>query len=175
MSNAESVKQFTEAARNIACPNIPQPLSKKDVRFIIRMVMSEMQELAATVCETKMESVQMMQSCLSEIDVSEIPKPPLTPSGLVDIREERMEQIANQADAMVDSWYYMLDIAAKHGINLSKVFDVVHQANMDKRSQDGLFHRREDGKILKPIDWQPPNITAEIKRQTTKGSWPSFY
>ena len=72
---------------------------------------------------------------------------------------------------MVDSWYYMLDTACKHGINLSAIFDKVHEANMSKRFPDGTFHRREDGKIEKPPGWTPPNISGEINRQYREGSW----
>ena len=37
----------------------------------------------------------------------------------------------------------------------------------------GQFLRREDGKIIKPAGWQPPNIEAEIERQDREGAFPS--
>ena len=54
---------------------------------------------------------------------------------------------------------------------MSKIFDVVHAANMAKRDPTtGKFIRREDdGKIIKPAGWQPPDVTAEIKRQISVG------
>lgn len=53
----------------------------------------------------------------------------------------------------------MLNAAAKNGIDLSKVFDAVHQANMDKKDKKtGKFIKRDDGEILKPEGWKPANI-----------------
>src|SRR5208282_6773379 len=80
--------------------------------------------------------------------------------------------VAEQADAMVDAWYYMLNTGAKHGMNLSALFATVHSANMAKKFPDGTFHRRpEDGKIVKPDGWHEPNIVGEIVRQQRDGAW----
>ena len=68
----------------------------------------------------------------------------------------------------------MLNAAAKKGVNLSSVFDVVHDANMAKKWEDGTFHKREDGKILKPETWSPPDVQKEIARQFKEGSFYSF-
>ena len=82
------------------------------------------------------------------------------------------EQIANQADALVDSYYYSLNAACKSGINMSKVFGKVHGANMAKRdAKSGEFLKRADGKIIKPEGWCAPDIEAEIKQQLEEGSW----
>ena len=52
-----------------------------------------------------------------------------------------------------------LENVLKNGIDLSKVFDAVHQANMDKKDKKtGKFIKRNDGKILKPEGWKPANI-----------------
>jgi len=75
-------------------------------------------------------------------------------------------------DALVDVYYYMLNAACKKGVNLSSVFGTVHAANMAKRDPEtGKFLKREDGKIVKPRGWQPPDIEAEIRRQTREGAW----
>lgn len=85
----------------------------------------------------------------------------------------RISQIADQADALVDVEYYMLDCACKKGVNMSALFGVVHAANMAKRDPaTGKFIKRDDGKIVKPAGWQPPDIDAEILRQTKNGAWP---
>ena len=82
------------------------------------------------------------------------------------------ELIAEQGDAFVDIWYYSLNAMAKKGVNLSKIFDLVHGANMAKRDPEtGKFLKRDDGKIIKPKGWRPPNVSAEIKRQIEDGSW----
>ena len=50
------------------------------------------------------------------------------------------------------------------------MFDIVHGANMAKRDPStGKFLKRDDGKIIKPAGWQPPDVKAEIVRQMTHG------
>ncbi|MDG2028082.1 MAG: hypothetical protein P8J50_13325 [Acidimicrobiales bacterium] len=80
--------------------------------------------------------------------------------------------VAEQADALVDAIYYMCDTAVRHGLNLDRIFDIVHGANMQK-VVDGRVIRRDDGKILKPEGWQDPArlLLAEMARQETDGSW----
>ncbi len=162
MSNAQNVKDFTEGYTDNKCPDTPIAMTKDSVFFIIRMVMSELDELAATVTSDDEESTKFMQDALSKIDKCQHYQ-----------YNTNIELIAAQADSMVDAWYYMLNIAAKHGINLSKLFDIIHQANMNKRdTETGKFIRRQsDGKVIKPIGWQPPNINKEIEKQIENGSW----
>ena len=65
---------------------------------------------------------------------------------------------------MVDIWYYSLNAAAKKGIDLSKIFEEVHAANMAKKDPTtGKFIIREsDGKIIKPDGWKEPNIMTTL-------------
>lgn len=80
--------------------------------------------------------------------------------------------VAEQADALVDAIYYICDTAVRHGMNLDRIFDIVHGANMQK-VVDGRVIRRDDGKILKPEGWQDPGplLLDEVTRQTLDGSW----
>ncbi len=80
--------------------------------------------------------------------------------------------ISEQADALVDAMYYLLDTAVKHGMNLDPIFDIVHETNL-KKIVNGKVLRREDGKVIKPKDWQDPNvlIKKEIQRQQNEGSF----
>jgi predicted HAD superfamily Cof-like phosphohydrolase len=48
------------------------------------------------------------------------------------------EDVYGQADAMID------------------LFEIVQAANMEKLWPDGKPHFREDGKVIKPEGWQPP-------------------
>jgi hypothetical protein len=157
-TNAHKVKQFTEESLGKECPNNPQKMTKNEVVFIAGMVISEMVELLQTVCETPEETIETAHNCVG-VDFNLNYKKPYTD----------VEIIAEQGDAMVDAWYYMLNAAAKKGINLSNIFDVVHAANMAKRGPDGKFHKREDGKIIKPDTWKEPDIVAEIERQQKVG------
>ena len=80
--------------------------------------------------------------------------------------------VVEQADALVDAVYYICDTAVRHGMNLDRVFEIVHGANMQK-VVDGRVIRRDDGKILKPKGWRDPGplLIAELDRQQREGSW----
>jgi len=161
--NATDVYQFTTET-GYPCPDQPTVMTKDSVSFIIRMVMSELDELACTVCSDAESRDRLMNEALSDRDYCK---------NFSDSYRSDDELIGAQFDALVDSWYYSLNTAAKHGVNMSKIFDVVHKANMDKRDPEtGKFLSREsDGKIIKPKDWQSPNITGEITRQRKQGAW----
>jgi len=155
MSDYDKVKQFTEESGYV-CPKTPQLMNRKEVEFLIKMVLSELQELADTVTDSTMESVAFMHDCIG-VDPSKRSTEP----------KSEFEIIGEQADAAVDAWVYMLNAFCKKGVNLSKIFDIVHESNMAKRDpKTGKFIRREsDGKIIKPEGWKAPDITAEIIRQ----------
>lgn len=79
---------------------------------------------------------------------------------------EEAETIEDEADALVDAIYYICDCAVKQGIDLDKIFNIVHGANMQK-VENGKVIRRDDGKVLKPESWKDPQplIKEEIERQ----------
>jgi len=163
MDQSSQVREFTVGAGQ-TCPDRPEVMDKKEVDFISKMILDEVMELLATVY-TPEEAKATLKSM---IDTSkDIPKTnyPETEAG-------RIQQIADQADALVDIEYYMLNCACKKGVNLSSLFGVVHAANMAKRDPvTGKFLKREDGKIIKPAGWQPPDIESEIARQVKVGAW----
>lgn len=164
MNNAEQVREFTEGASGAKCPDTPQAMTPEQVMFIIRMVMSEMCELACTVSKTEQERDAFMQKALDTRDKC---------TKLSDTYCDDVALVSAQFDALVDSWYYSLNTAAKHGVNLSSIFDIVHQANMAKRDpKTGKFLKREsDGKIIKPVGWKSPDVDGEIKKQMEQGAW----
>lgn len=159
-SDAELVREFTEGSQT-ECPTPPQPMNREEVGFIIGMVLSEMLELAQTITKTDEEAVQFLHDRV-KTDLSHHER-----------QDNPIHKTANQADAAVDAIYYLYNCFGKKGVNLSKVFGVVHAANMAKRDPTtGKFVKREsDGKVLKPPNWQPPDIHAEIQRQILEGSW----
>jgi predicted HAD superfamily Cof-like phosphohydrolase len=160
---ASHVREFTIGAGQ-PCPDRPEVMTKEEVEFISKMILDEVMELMATVAAPE----DAKASLKSMIDKSkDIPK-----TTYVEGEKGRISQIADQADALVDIEYYMLNSACKKGVNLSSLFGVVHAANMAKRDPStGKFIKRDDGKIIKPVGWQPPDIDAEIERQTREGAW----
>lgn len=153
-SDADKVKEFTEESMGIKCPTVPTIMSKKEVEFITKMILSELTELAQTISDTPEDALNFVKNCIGTDFNKNYKKP-----------EDDIKLCAEQYDAFVDIWYYSLNMSCKKGVNLSKIFDVVHQANMNKRWSDGKFHRREDGKVLKPDNFEEAKIDEEIKRQ----------
>jgi predicted HAD superfamily Cof-like phosphohydrolase len=69
--------------------------------------------------------------------------------------------IVKVADGIADLIYVLIGTAHSYGIPLEKVWKEVHQTNMAKEGGS----TREDGKILKPEGWVPPDIAYLIKRE----------
>jgi len=161
MSDAEKVREFTfEAGQPV--PEKPQLMAVDEVNFIAKMILDELLELYSTVMGPK-NAKAAMTKMLS--DAKNVPKMNVHPN-------KTHELIAEQGDAFVDIWYYSLNCMAKKGVNLSSIFDLVHNANMAKRDPEtGKFIKRADGKIIKPKGWRAPNVSAEIKRQQDQGAW----
>lgn len=67
----------------------------------------------------------------------------------------------SQLDALIDLLYVVHGTAVEMGLNpeaLEEAFKVVHLSNLAKLGKDGKPILREDGKLLKPEGWQPPNL-----------------
>lgn len=64
-------------------------------------------------------------------------------------------------DGLADLEYVLKGAAVTFGIDLEPFFAEVHRSNMDKEGG----RTREDGKVLKPEGWQPPDIDRILIRQ----------
>jgi predicted HAD superfamily Cof-like phosphohydrolase len=159
LSDYELVKKFTRAA-GTHCPGAPKPMSRERVEFLIRMVLSEMQELALTVTDSTEEALQLVRDSIGA-DPSEWRE--LT---------DTVEVIADQEDALADAWVYMLNVAAEHGQDISSMFQLVMASNMAKIDPitGKCTRRKEDGKILKPAGWKAPDTVSEVQRQLEEGT-----
>jgi predicted HAD superfamily Cof-like phosphohydrolase len=70
----------------------------------------------------------------------------------------------DDVDALVD--ILVVTIGALHsiGVDVEGAWNEVHRSNMAKvDSGTGVVLRREDGKILKPEGWQPPNLKQYLR------------
>lgn len=66
--------------------------------------------------------------------------------------------MAKIADGLTDSIYVHVGAAIEYGIPLEKIWEIVQRANMAKVDPvTGKVRKREDGKVLKPDGWQPPD------------------
>lgn len=154
-THSQLVREFTEESSGMKLPMRPVPMTRDEVRFIVRMVIGEMMELCTTVNESVKDTQDFFSKCFDECDLPRVNSH----------EKSEIEIMAEQYDSFVDAWYYMLNMAAKKGVDLDGIFNQVHGANMAKRFPDGTFHRREDGKVIKPEGWIEPDIVGEIKRQ----------
>ncbi len=72
--------------------------------------------------------------------------------------------VVGVADALADIQYVVNGAAIVWGIDLDPVAAEVHRSNMTKRG--GKL--REDGKLLKPDHYEPPNIERVLAEQVEK-------
>jgi predicted HAD superfamily Cof-like phosphohydrolase len=160
MTDSKLVREFTKAAGQ-QCPTIPELMNENELFFLAKMMLDEIMEMCATVNDPIDYKYKLVKMIVESKDV------------VVDYKNmEKNELIAEQADALVDCYYYSLNAMAKKGVNLSSIFKLVHEANMKKRDPEtGMFIKREDGKIVKPDNWEPPDIVAEINRQIKEFSF----
>ena len=66
--------------------------------------------------------------------------------------------VVETADACADLIWVIEGLCHSLGIPLQKVWDEVTRSNMSK-TIDGKLIKREDGKILKPDTYSPPDIS----------------
>jgi predicted HAD superfamily Cof-like phosphohydrolase len=118
----------------------------------------------------------MVKSLLEFNKAFEIPmlnNPGLGPDERIELRikllEEEVQEYAEAArngdlveilDALADIGYILAGTIINHGMQniYDDAFDEVHRSNMAKLV-DGKLLRREDGKVMKPDGWLPPNLT----------------
>ena len=139
-------------------------MTLQQVKFLSKMVIDELIELLAATGVPAEDRKAMIESILiTQIDNRADLECPQT--------EE--QTILEQADAVVDIEYYLKDVTSRNAINTDAIFDIVHQANMNKRQLDGTFMLRADGKVMKPDTWVSPeeDKIKEIRRQMEGNSF----
>lgn len=68
------------------------------------------------------------------------------------------------ADGCADLKWVIEGLEHTLKIPQQEVWDEVARSNLSKISSTGKVIKREDGKVLKPEGWSPPDIRAIIKR-----------
>ena len=63
-------------------------------------------------------------------------------------------------DALCDVLYVTFGSAVTFGIDIEPFFREIHRSNMTKSGK----HQRDDGKILKGPDYEPPNLEHILER-----------
>jgi len=133
----KQVKEFSETASEGTFPKAPIMMLPEDAKFIRKMVNSEFDELDEAIKE-------------------------FWESGK---RGDVVKDHVKVADALIDAIYYLMDCAAKHGLDLDPLFQIIQKANMAK-FKNGVI-KNSEGKVLKPKDWvdPEPELIAEMQKQ----------
>lgn len=66
--------------------------------------------------------------------------------------------IWQQADALGDALYFIIDAFLEMGINPDVIYRLIHEANMTKKHPDGARFNYDviPPKLIKPESWTPP-------------------
>lgn len=71
---------------------------------------------------------------------------------------------ADDLDALIDIMVVTVGALHSLGVDAEGAWNEVMRSNMAKIDPDtGKVRKREDGKVLKPADWTPPNLNPFIK------------
>ena len=76
-------------------------------------------------------------------------------------------------DAITDILYVLLGTAHAYGLGdkVEAAFNEVHRSNMTKVMPDGKVMKRDDGKIIKPDTYEPPNLKKVLELQVNTVEW----
>jgi len=160
-TRSENVKIFTEESKGDKLPDHPRKMTRDEVLFLTKMVSEELQELLLTVTN---ENENVKKLLISVVKKSNSPT-------YNNLGKSDLELMAEQVDAFVDIDYYNCNAAAKVGFNVDDVFTLVHQANMNKKFEDGTFHKNSEGKVIKPPGWTEPDVKAVVSNWMEHGTW----
>ena len=68
------------------------------------------------------------------------------------------QDMVEVADALTDLLYVVYGAGHAFGIDLDECFAEVHRSNLSKLGPDFKPIKREDGKVMKPDTYSPPNL-----------------
>lgn len=110
-------------------------------------------------------------------EIPKLDKPGLSNQDLIELRikllKEEVDEYAEAArsgdlvevlDALADIGYILAGTIINHGMQqiYDDAFNEVHRSNMAKLV-DGKVLRRDDGKVMKPEGWMPPNLSQFLE------------
>jgi predicted HAD superfamily Cof-like phosphohydrolase len=77
-------------------------------------------------------------------------------------KEDQVEQL----DALIDILVVTIGAIRSAGWDAEGAWKEVMSTNFAKIGKDGKVRKREDGKVLKPVGWVPPNLKPFVKNET---------
>ena len=75
------------------------------------------------------------------------------------------QDLVEVADALTDLLYVVYGAGHAFGIDLDECFKEVHRSNLSKLGEDFKPIKREDGKVLKPNTYSPPDLKFVLAGQ----------
>ena len=112
-------------------------------------------------------------------DIPKLDSPDIGSEELIELRikllREEVEEYAEAArtgdlvevlDALADIGYILAGTIINHGMQhiYDDAFNEVHRSNIAKLV-DGKVLRREDGKVMKPEGWTPPQLAQFLNKE----------
>lgn len=182
----QMVRKFHEAG-GIPIQHRPRVPDKERVRLRLRLIAEEFFELLAA-CEIWPTYIVNDEVPGHEVNIAEFVKQCIDS----DFASSDVVDLPKFADALADMDYINEGTRLEFGIWGESVLEEVHRANMAKfktcgacegrgtlSSPEGydvplceickgrgyLRHKREDGKVVKPLGWTPPNIEHVLLEQ----------
>jgi predicted HAD superfamily Cof-like phosphohydrolase len=77
----------------------------------------------------------------------------------------RSRDLTGMADSLADLVYVTYGAAVTLGIDLDDVVAEVHASNLSKMGPEGRPRLRQDGKVLKPASYEPPDVDLVLENQ----------
>lgn len=111
------------------------------------------------------EQASFMTACGQTVEGENVPQFVLYENLIKEEYEEWVGAIddVEDADAVIDLIVVLIGYGLSKGWPMQSLWDEVMRSNMAKIDPEtGLVRRRDDGKVLKPIGWQPPDIASVL-------------
>lgn len=139
-------EQVLEFHQKIGQPIAERPAVPDDER--IRLRASLVSEEAIELLEALFDSPEMIEDIKYKVN------------DLI-IRGQVRVDFPSAVDALADIDYVVEGSRIEFGVDGAPIAAEVHRANMEKQGGP----RREDGKVMKPPGWRPPDIEGKLREQ----------
>jgi predicted HAD superfamily Cof-like phosphohydrolase len=113
------------------------------------------------------DQAKFMQACDQSVDTFNESQYNMYKSLIEEEFKELQESYDMEAelDALIDILVVTIGAIHSAGFDAEGAWKEVMSTNFAKIDKDtGKVRKREDGKVLKPVGWSPPNLTPYLKK-----------
>lgn len=104
----------------------------------------------------------MLRLDLIDEEVEEFAKE-VRAAGYMILHGKRPDNLPEMLKELADIQYVISGFAVAFGLPLGKAFERVHKSNLSKLGDDGKPIYREDGKVMKGPNYEPPKLQDLVK------------